>query len=71
MAQLVQKSDLTPASLLATDTDLRSRRITLLDLVAAVIDAAASDDEVIATVHHLIASGRVTLIGQFRDRDVG
>lgn len=44
--------------------------LTLLDLVAAVADASASAEEVVATVQHLIETGRVTLIGNFRSRDV-
>ena len=44
--------------------------LTLLDLVAAVADASTSEEEVIAAVHHLIESGRVTLVGNFCQRDV-
>jgi len=44
--------------------------LTLLDLVAAVADASATAEEVVATVHHLIETGRVTLVGNFRSRDV-
>jgi len=44
--------------------------LTLLDLVAAVADAAASAEEVVATVQHLIETGRVTLVGNFCSRDV-
>ena len=44
--------------------------LTLLDLVAAVADASTSEEEVIAAVHHLIESGRVTLVGNFCKRDV-
>jgi hypothetical protein len=43
--------------------------LTLLDLVAAVADASASAEEVVAMVHHLIESGR-HLVGNFRSRDV-
>jgi hypothetical protein len=45
--------------------------LTLLDLVAAVADSSNSEEEVVAAVHHLIESGRVTLVGNFRSRDVG
>ncbi|HTO69022.1 MAG TPA: hypothetical protein VMR31_04105 [Myxococcota bacterium] len=45
--------------------------LTLLDLVAAVADASSSEEEVVAVVHDLIESGRVTLVGNFRSRDVG
>ena len=44
--------------------------LTLLDLVAAVADVSATAEEVVATVHHLIETGRVTLVGNFRSRDV-
>lgn len=44
--------------------------LTLLDLVAAVADASSSEEEVVAAVHHLIDSGRVTLVGNFCQRDV-
>ncbi len=44
--------------------------ITLLELVSAVADSADSDAEVVATVAHLLNSGRVTLVGNFRGADV-
>lgn len=40
--------------------------VTLLDLVAAVSHFARSESEVIATVVHLVNSGKVTLGGNFR-----
>jgi hypothetical protein len=48
----------------------RPETLTLLDLVAAVADAASSEEEVVAAVHHLIESGRVHLVGNFCKRDV-
>ena len=54
---------------LATGQQPRTR-VTLLDLVAAVVDSAESDEEVIATVHHMLHSGRIKLVGQFRNRDL-
>lgn len=39
------------------------RKITLLELVDAVGEFARSDDEVVATVTHLVESGRVRLGG--------
>jgi len=39
---------------------------TLLDLVKAVSDSAASEAEVVATVVHLVNSGIVQLCGNFR-----
>ena len=44
--------------------------LTLLDLVAAIADEAESDEEVVATIHHLIETGKVTLVGNFRSGDV-
>lgn len=40
--------------------------VTLLDLVKAVSECAESDDEVVATVVHLVNSGRVRLRGSLR-----
>ena len=42
-------------------------RVTLLELVGAVCDVTNSDAEVVATVVHMIESGRVRLSGSFRD----
>jgi hypothetical protein len=39
---------------------------TLLELVTAVTDAADSEEEVVATVVHLVNSGAVRLCGNFR-----
>jgi len=39
---------------------------TLLELVKAVSDCAETDAEVVATVVHLVNSGRVRLCGNFR-----
>ena len=44
--------------------------LTLLDLVAAVADAADTDEEIVATIQHLIETGKVTLVGNFRSGDV-
>lgn len=41
-------------------------RVTMLDLVTAVAEVAKSDAEVIATVVHLINSGKVRLAGRLR-----
>ena len=38
---------------------------TLLDLVQSVVSFAESDEEVVATVVHLVNSGRVRLCGTF------
>jgi hypothetical protein len=40
-------------------------RSTLLNLVCAVQDYAASDDEVVAIITHLLNTGRVVLSGTF------
>ncbi len=47
-----------------------ARVTTLLDLVAAVAESAASDKEVVATVTHLINSGQIRLVGNFKGADV-
>ena len=39
---------------------------TLLDLVTAVSEVSRTEAEVIATVVHLVNSGKVTLCGNFR-----
>lgn len=39
---------------------------TLLELVRAVSDVTDDDREVVATVMHLLRSGRVRLVGNFR-----
>ena len=41
-------------------------RLTLLDLVRAVSESAATETEVVATVVHLVNSGVVQLCGNFR-----
>ncbi len=42
------------------------RELTLLDLVQAVSACAENEAEVVATVLHLLRSGRVRLRGNFR-----
>ena len=39
---------------------------TLLDLVTAVSEYASTESEVVATIVHLVNSGRVRLCGNFR-----
>ncbi len=46
------------------------RQITLLELVAAVADEARSEDELVATIAHLIHTRQVELVGNFRGADV-
>jgi len=41
-------------------------RVTMQDLVNAVAESAQSDAEVIATVVHLVNSGKVRLTGRLR-----
>jgi hypothetical protein len=43
-----------------------ARQTTLLDLVKAVSEYAATDAEVVATVVHMVNSGMVQLCGNFR-----
>jgi hypothetical protein len=40
--------------------------VTLLDLVSVVADFARSENELIATVVHMVNSGSVVLCGSFR-----
>ena len=46
------------------------RIMTLLDLVTAVAESAKTDAEVVATVSHLINTGKIKLVGNFRGNDV-
>jgi len=45
-----------------------SRATTLLELVTAIASVTDDDREVVATVLHLLRSGRVQLCGNFRGR---
>ena len=47
--------------------DSRPRPLTLLELVEAVSEVTEDEDEVIATVAWMLQSGRVRLVGSFRD----
>jgi len=40
--------------------------VTLLELVHAVMSFARSDEEIVATIVHLVNSGQVRLCGSFR-----
>jgi hypothetical protein len=48
----------------------RAPTLTLLDLVAAIVDSGATEGEVVATVTRLVNQGRVRLVGNFRGADV-
>lgn len=52
------------------DAPEQARTMTLLDLVRAIADTGASEDEVVATVTRLVNTGRVQLVGAFRGADV-
>ena len=43
-----------------------ARNVTLLDLLDAVSEFAGSDAELVATVVHMVNSGKVRLCGAFR-----
>ena len=43
-------------------------QVTMLNLVATVTELTPSETEVIATVVHLVNTGKVELIGSFRGR---
>lgn len=42
-------------------------RTTLLALVEAVTEVSDNEEEVVATVRHMLRSGRIRLCGNFRD----
>ncbi len=48
--------------------EARSR--TLLDLVTALADSGASETEVVWAIVHLVNSGCVRLVGQFREAHI-
>ncbi len=48
----------------------QAQRITLLDLVAALADSAASENEVVWAIVDLVNAGRVRLVGQFREAHI-
>lgn len=50
----------------SADPTMEVLEVTLLELVTAVSEVADNEREVIATVVHMLASGRVRLCGTFR-----
>ena len=44
--------------------------VTLLELVTAVTEVTSDEREMLATVLHLLQSGRVELCGTFRDEPI-
>ena len=44
--------------------------LTLLELVEAVSDVTTNEDEVVATVQHILRTGRIRLCGNFRGAPV-
>ena len=47
----------------------RPAAVTLLELVGAVCDITDDEEEIVATVHHMLETGHVRLCGIFRDID--
>ncbi len=47
-----------------------ARTSTLLDLVAAVADSGATEMEIVWAIVHMVNSGRVRLVGQFREAHI-
>jgi hypothetical protein len=45
-------------------------QLTLLELVGAVCEATQDDREVVATVLHMLRSGRIELTGNFRSTPI-
>ncbi len=56
----------TPAIPIPLDGD-EPEQVTLLELVRAVSEVTDDDREVVATVRHMLQSGRVRLCGNFRN----
>lgn len=52
------------------DLPAELRTMTLLDLVKAIAESGASEQELVATVTYLVNSGQVQLVGNFRGADV-
>ena len=46
------------------------QHLTLLELVKAVADVTDDEQEIIATVCHMLRTGSVRLIGNFRDEPI-
>lgn len=44
-------------------------RTTLLEVVNAVAEASSTEGEVVAVLHHLFATGRMRLAGEFTEKD--
>ncbi len=55
----------------ATDAVDGREVTTLLDVVNAVAEVARDDNEAVAVILHLLASGQVRLLGEFTERDFG
>ena len=47
-----------------------ARTSTLLDLVGALADSGANEVEVVWAIVHMVNSGRVRLLGQFREAHI-
>ena len=46
------------------------QHLTLLELVKAVADVTDDEQEIIATVFHMLQTGSVKLVGNFRDEPI-
>jgi hypothetical protein len=62
----VQRASVLRLPLLPFPADADPAEATLLELVRAVSEETEDDREVVATVLHLLRSGRVRLVGSFR-----
>lgn len=62
----MQRASALQRPLRAPAADAVPLEATLLDLVRAVSEETEDDREVVATVLHLLRSGRVRLVGSFR-----
>jgi hypothetical protein len=58
---------MTPTAGLHSEVDMETQaQLTLLDLIEAVAEVTDSEAELVSVVAHLVNSGRVRLIGNFR-----
>jgi hypothetical protein len=62
----VQRASALQRPLRTAAADAAPLEATLLDLVRAVSEETEDDREIVATVLHLLRSGRVRLVGSFR-----
>ncbi len=70
MSSMQSVARVTPEALSTAIESGEPARATLLDLVRSVSDVTDDEAEIVATVVHMLKSGRVRLCGNFRGRSV-